>query len=107
MHVQRAGLKLLSRNFHCRFGEIDLILHDADVVVFAEVRYRGTIASGDGTASVGAAKRNKLIQTAQTWLQTHPQHANQPCRFDVIGCAGTLEQPQLVWTRNAFDMFDA
>jgi putative endonuclease len=106
-HVQRAGLELLTRNFHCRYGEIDLILQDGNAIVFAEVRYRGSSTSGDGTASVGAAKRNKLIQTAQTWLQANPQHSNLPCRFDVVGCAGSLERPQLSWTRNAFDLFDA
>src|SRR5579863_2432902 len=104
-HAQNAGLKLLARNFHCRYGEIDLILRDHDSVVFAEVRYRGDGMHGGGTASVGAAKRAKLVRTAQIWLQAHPQYAALPCRFDVIGCAGTGASPQLEWTRNAFEAF--
>ena len=103
--LQAAGLRLVVRNFHCRLGEIDLILHDGDGVVFAEVRYRNANARGDGTMSVGTAKRAKLVRAAQVWLQQNPRHASQPCRFDVIGCSGTLAQPHFEWTRNAFDAF--
>ncbi len=122
--LQAAGLRLVARNFHCRLGEIDLIMldggrldagskqahdpgrHDGESIVFVEVRYRNANARGDGTTSVGAAKRGKLVRAAQVWLQQNPRHASQPCRFDVIGCSGTLARPHFEWTRNAFDAFD-
>jgi len=104
-HLRTGGLTLVARNFHCRFGEIDLILRDGDTIVFAEVRYRNANAHGDGIASVGAAKRGKLVRTAQTWLQQNPREASRPCRFDVIGCGGTPSSPRFEWTRNAFDAF--
>jgi putative endonuclease len=104
-HLQRNGLKLVERNFVCRFGEIDLILRDRDHLVFAEVRYRGDAARGDGTLSVGAAKRAKLTRAASVYLQAHPQFSHLPCRFDVVGCAGTLAQPDFKWTRAAFEAF--
>ena len=103
LHAQEAGLELLDRNFHCRLGEIDLILIDGDTIVFAEVRYRGDGTRGDGAASVGPAKQLKLVRAAQLWLQTRPQFSMRPCRFDVIGCAGTPQRPQFDWVRNAFD----
>ncbi|TLY53101.1 MAG: YraN family protein [Gammaproteobacteria bacterium] len=103
LHVQNAGLELLDRNFHCRLGEIDLILTDRDTIVFAEVRYRGDGTRGDGAASVGAAKQAKLVRAAQLWLQAQPRYASLPCRFDVIGCTGTPQRPQFDWVRNAFD----
>ncbi|HET6592353.1 MAG TPA: YraN family protein, partial [Xanthomonadales bacterium] len=34
------GLRPVARNYHCRCGEIDLIMLDASVLVFVEVRYR-------------------------------------------------------------------
>ena len=104
-HLQRHGLKLVERNFICRVGEIDLILRDCDHLVFAEVRYRGDAAHGDGTLSVGAAKRAKLVRAASVYLQAHPRLSHLPCRFDVVGCAGTLAQPKFEWTRSAFDAF--
>lgn len=109
-HLARAGLPLVARNFHCRHGEIDLIVldrrgHDGDALVFVEVRYRDGAVHGSGTASVGAGKQRKLVQTAQIFLQTHAQYAHMPCRFDVIGCSGTLKQPIIEWTPNAFDAY--
>lgn len=110
--LQAAGLRLVARNFHCRLGEIDLIMLDkssfddgGDSIVFVEVRFRNANARGDGTMSVGTAKRAKLVRAAQVWLQQNPRLASQPCRFDVIGCSGTLARPQFEWTRNAFDAF--
>jgi putative endonuclease len=102
-HLRKAGLELVARNFHCRYGEIDLVLRDRDMLVFAEVRYRHDTAQGGGTVSVGAAKQRKLVQTAQIFLQKYPQFAALPCRFDVIGCAGTPPQPTFEWTRSAFE----
>ncbi|HEX7915219.1 YraN family protein [Rudaea sp.] len=107
-HLRKAGFELVARNFHCRYGEIDLVMLDrggcdGDALVFVEVRYRDDATRGGGTASVGAAKQRKLVQTAQMFLQAHARFAHLPCRFDVIGCAGTPLQPVFEWTRNAFE----
>ena len=103
-HLQQAGLRTLTRNFNCRLGEIDLIMTERDCTVFVEVRYRSNAAHGDGVASVGVAKRTKLLRAAQVWLQAHPQRATQACRFDVIACSGTPDQPAFDWIRNAFEV---
>ena len=102
-HLHASGLHTLERNFTCRLGEIDLIMSDRDCTVFVEVRFRRDAAHGDGAASVGAAKRTKLLRAAQAWLLAHPQRATQPCRFDVIGCSGTPQAPRFDWIRNAFE----
>ncbi|MBS0565847.1 MAG: YraN family protein [Proteobacteria bacterium] len=104
----KSGLRLVARNFHCRHGEIDLVLldrsgHEGDTLVFVEVRYRDDATRGSGTASVGTAKQRKLVRTAQIFLQAHAQFAALACRFDVIGCTGTPQRPVFEWTRNAFD----
>jgi putative endonuclease len=107
-HLQRAGLQPLTRNFQCRYGEIDLIMldrswRDGDCTVFVEVRFRGARARGGGMASVGQAKRRKLLRTAAIYLQANPRLAGQPCRFDVIACQGTPAQAQFEWARAAFE----
>jgi putative endonuclease len=104
-YLQARGLALVARNFNSRFGEIDLVLRDRTALVFAEVRFRGARARGDGTLSVGSAKRQKLIRAASLYLQAHPQFATLPCRFDVIGCSGTLAAPHFDWTQAAFEAF--
>lgn len=102
-YLRHAGLELLVRNFPSRYGEIDLILRDGGTLVFAEVRYRSDATRGGAAASVGAAKQRRLVHTAQIFLQAHPRLAALPCRFDVIGCAGTPQRPRFDWTRNAFN----
>ncbi len=98
--LRKAGLRPLARNFFCRYGEIDLIMRDGDIVVFVESRYRKT---GDGVASVGASKRLKMQRTASMYLQANPVFANAPCRFDVVGCRGTPHNPSFDWVKSAFD----
>jgi len=103
--LQQSGLTLLARNFTTRFGEIDLIMHEQETVVFIEVRYRDSAQFGDGVASINYAKQLKLIRAAQIFLQHHPTFAHLSCRFDVVGCSGTPQQPQLDWQRAAFDAY--
>ena len=39
-YLSARGLKLLESNYRCRFGEIDLIMRDAQTLCFIEVRFR-------------------------------------------------------------------
>jgi len=102
-HLQQHGLRLLSRNWSCRSGELDLVMLDGDTVVFVEVRYRRHTAWGGALESVDRRKQQKLISAAQLFLQKEARWARHPCRFDVvaIGKAETAAQPH--WIRNAFD----
>ena len=38
VELERAGLKLLARNYTTRHGELDLVMRDGNTVVFVEVR---------------------------------------------------------------------
>ena len=102
-HLERAGLALIARNYHCRYGEIDLVMRERDVVVFIEVRYRGASRFGDGIDSVGAAKRAKLVRAASAFLAEHPRLAGAACRFDVLAIAGDADAPSIDWRQNAFE----
>lgn len=92
------GLKLVARNWRCRFGEIDLIMQDGATLVFIEVRLRSRSDFGGAAASVTPAKQKKLLAAARQYLgalKTMP-----PCRFDVIAFNGNAP-PE--WIQNAFD----
>jgi putative endonuclease len=101
--LERAGLKLLARNYTTRYGELDLVMRDGDTVVFVEVRHRIRSGYGSAAMSITAAKQAKLVQTAQLWLAAHPQHAQRACRFDVVTYDGPGESAKMEWLRNAFD----
>ena len=101
-HLARHGLRLVARNWHCRFGELDLIMADGEALVFVEVRRRRRSKRFASAAeSVGPAKRAKLVRSARAYLAG--RRRQPPCRFDVVGvqedASGTLE---LQWIRDAF-----
>ncbi len=97
-YLQANGLKLVEKNYRCRFGEIDLIMRDGQDLVFVEVRYRRTRAFGGAAASVDQTKRSKLITTATHYLQAKDSRRN--ARFDIIAIeAGDA----IEWIPNAFD----
>ncbi len=102
-HLQSAGLSLLTRNFSTRFGELDLVMRDRDVLVFVEVRYRARSRFGGGAESITAAKRARLSTAAEQFRQAHPRLNALPCRFDVVAMTGDAAAPRIEWLRNAFD----
>jgi putative endonuclease len=98
-YLQHQGLKLLHRNYRCRFGEIDLILLDGATLVFAEVRLRGGSNFVGAAASITATKQGRLVRTAQHFLATLSD--TPPCRFDVV-LFDALNSDSPEWVRNAF-----
>ena len=42
-YLKIIGLRLVTRNYRCRFGEVDLIMRDDDCLVFVEVRCRSLL----------------------------------------------------------------
>ena len=103
LHLEAHGLRVITRNYRCRMGEIDLVMQDADTVVFVEVRLRGRNALVSAADSVDAHKQSRLIAAAHHYLMTHKQAANAPCRFDCV--LMTSEQDaQIDWIKNAFTL---
>ena len=104
-HLQRAGLRLVERNYRVAAGpsrpagEVDLILRDRDgTLVFVEVRARSSASHGGAAASVTPAKQRRLIYAAQHYLLR--QASPPPCRFDVVAIDGGT----LTWLQAAFDL---
>lgn len=100
--LQERGLKLVDRNYRCRYGEIDLIMEDGAGTVFVEVRYRGNRRFAGGAESVDYRKRSRLIAAALHYLQRHPAAAARPARFDVIAMAPGSGSDSLQWIPDAF-----
>lgn len=106
-YLQQHGLQLITQNYHCRRGEIDLIMRDADTLVFVEVRARRSDRFGSALESITADKQSRIIATAQQYLQQ--KRLQQNCRFDVIAVRiQTTEDSQnhqvSDWIRDAFQL---
>ena len=67
-YLEQQGLALITKNYHCRRGEIDLIMRDEKALVFIEVRYRKSARFGSALESVNYKKQQKLIITAEHYI---------------------------------------
>lgn len=99
-YLKQQGLKLVASNYQCRFGEIDLIMRDGQTLVFVEVRLRHNVSFGGAAMSITTAKRQKIIRTAEHYLQ---QHGDSACRFDAI-LMSTASVQGIEWIKGAFDV---
>lgn len=83
--IEARGGVVISRNWRCRTGELDLVVLDpAGRIRFVEVRTRTGTAFGTPAESVTALKQQRLRMLAREWLAAHPGSWRQVC-FDVIG----------------------
>jgi putative endonuclease len=98
-YLVERGLRLIERNYRCRYGEIDLVLQDGKTIVFAEVRVRRNGRFGGAAASVTTSKQQKLIAAAQHYLSR--MRTAPVCRFDGIAL-DSLDSANIDWIRNAF-----
>ena len=97
--------RILARNFHCRFGEIDLVTCDPqEYLVFVEVRYRAASKFASAAESITRGKQDRLKKSAQIFIAKHPHLTNKPCRFDVVTLQRTSESGKITidWIQNAF-----
>jgi len=92
------GLKILERNYRCRFGEIDLVARSGAQLVFVEVRARKSEAFGGAAGSITAAKRRRLVAAARHFLAA--RKVDRACRFDVVLVHGSEQRVE--WITDAF-----
>ncbi|SOD40154.1 YraN family protein [Nitrosovibrio sp. Nv4] len=97
--LRHHNLVLIQRNYHCRFGEIDLIMRDGTTLVFVEVRMRTSSAFGGAAASITLAKQRKLLRAARHYLAS--LKFEPPCRFDAVLLSGH-DSENVEWIKNAF-----
>ncbi len=94
--LQARGCTLLTRNWHCPFGEIDLIVKNDGTLLFVEVKYRQHSSFGGAAYSITPAKLAKLQRSAEHYLQQQGlNHA--PCRLDAVLIEGSNTP---VWLQN-------
>ncbi|SER17457.1 putative endonuclease [Amphritea atlantica] len=104
--LRKNGLKLINRNYQCRFGEIDLIMRDRKQLVFVEVRSRRHSNWGGAGLSVDYHKQKKLIKTASYYLSQQKSGNLPVCRFDVIAFEANRDNGSgdscPIWYKDAF-----
>ncbi len=99
--LQAAGFTLLTRNYRCRMGELDIVARRASLLVIAEVRLRSGADFGGAAASISTAKRTRIVRAARHLLRTRPSLARLMVRFDAL----LLSAPDgpIEWIEGAFE----
>jgi putative endonuclease len=82
-YLAGTGLVLLSRNWRCRDGEVDLIGTDGERLVLCEVKTRSGTGYGEPAEAVTAAKAARIRRVTAQWLRTYRVGWCE-IRFDVL-----------------------
>lgn len=86
------GYEIVERNFRTRYGELDVVAVDRDVLVFCEVKTRlGREAIARALEAVGPTKQLQLRKMASEWLalSTATRTRTRAIRFDAIAVSVT------------------
>ena len=96
------GLRILSRNYTCRFGEIDLIAIECNCLVFIEVKSRSNQRTMSLRETLSTSKQHKIMKTARHFLAKNSTYADSSMRFDFIGIDTSKET--IDWLQDAFQV---
>jgi putative endonuclease len=100
-YLLRRGYNLVERNYRKRRGEIDLIVHKEETLVFVEVKLRRSTGFGDPLEAVTARKQATIRSLAEQYLAEN-QPDFETVRFDVVGILATQIETRIDHVENAF-----
>ncbi len=107
-HLRQEGWEVVTTNFECEFGEIDVVARrelvdeQAWLVAFVEVKSRRDASEVAPQLSVTARKRRTIARVAKYYAQYHGG-PGEGYRFDVIGVDLGSEPPTVEHFEGAFD----
>jgi len=81
--LEEIGFDILTRNYRCSYGEIDLVAREGLTLCFIEVKTRRSAEFARPAAAVGREKRRRIIRAAQRYLR-EIGHPLIPYRFDIV-----------------------
>jgi putative endonuclease len=81
-YLMAKGYRILAKRFRTPYGEIDLVARKRNLIAFVEVKARATL--DDAAYAVTPRQQRRIIDAAQAWLMTHPEHAEFDLRFDAM-----------------------
>jgi putative endonuclease len=101
-YLQQQGYVIVTCNWRCPVGELDIVAREGETLAFVEVRARRGDRFGTAEESITHAKQAKLVELARTYLQENCL-TDQDWRIDVVAIQidrrGTVKQLNLI--RNA------
>ena len=96
-HLSAQGWRILARNVHLRYAELDLVALDRGALVFVEVRLRTRSDFGGAAASITAKKRARMTAAAGLYLAR--LRGTPPCRFDAV-LLDAIDSTRIEWLKD-------
>ena len=101
-HLRALGIEIVETNYHYgKYGEIDIIARDGDVLVFCEVKLRRSDEFGDPEFAITRKKQSQIRKIAEAYV-FEKEIENQECRFDVIAIKKFGVAPEINYIPGAF-----
>jgi putative endonuclease len=94
-YLERQGLVVLSRNWRCRHGELDLVATDSGRLVVCEVKTRSSTRFGVPAEAVDRRKAARIRLITRAWLAAHQVRWCE-VRFDVLAVVAEPGAPATV-----------
>jgi putative endonuclease len=96
------GYRIVSRNFRCPQGEIDIVAVDHDTLVFVEVKTRRSDVAADPEVNVHRQKRRRMVRAASAYVGRKGLE-DYPLRFDVMAIVlAEAGEPRIEHFEDAF-----
>lgn len=86
LYLEEQGFEILSRRYKTKYGEIDLVIKQGELICFVEVKRRGSLE--EALNSITARNRRRIEQSALYFGADFPEYSNFDLRFDVIAITG-------------------
>jgi len=103
-YLKNNGYKIIEQNYRTRFGEIDIVALDGEIVCFIEVKTRSSVNFGMPVESITNLKKKKMIRTAFSYLR-FKKWEEREARFDVVSIllkSGQKTEIEII--KNAFEI---
>ena len=99
-YLVKVGYDIITHNWRCAIGELDIVAQKDNVLIFVEVRTRRGHRFGTPEESITPAKQARLVALAETyWQEMTPEH--KAWRIDVVAVRMGAGEPQINHIENA------
>lgn len=82
-HLWKNGYRIIETNYKDKYGEIDIIAEEGEVLAFIEVKTRTSTDFGQPEQAVDDEKQSHISRAAQNYCALKKVKTRQ-CRFDVV-----------------------
>lgn len=99
-YLKKNGYHIITTNWRCKWGEIDIIAYDGHETVFVEVKTRRANTTESAFENITPAKMQKVIHSVYLYAD---QNQVLAWRIDAIGILlSAKSSPQIEHVQNAF-----